>query len=542
MNESRWEQALIEWRAAIGRGHVDTAGPAISAASTATFATTQVIPAILRPASRDEVVLCVQIANRHRIPVYPISTGKNWGYGSRVPARTQTVILDLARLNRIVEFSEELAYVTVEPGVTQQQLFDFLIANNSSLWMDATGSTRDSSVLGNTIERGFGHTPYGEHFAFASGMEVVLPTGEVIDTGFGRFSNARSGAVYRWGVGPSLDGLFSQSNFGIVTRMTIALMPAPEYFQAFFFRCDRPAQLEPVIASLSRLRLSGALPSTVHIGNDYRVISGLRQYPWERTNETTPLTPDAMKGLRKELNFGLWNGSGGLYGTRAQVAESRRLLRAGLSGSVSRLVFIDDAKLSLSIRYARPIRFFTSWDLSRALDVLKPVYGLLKGVPTDQPLRGAYWRKRSEIPADMDPDRDGCGLLWFAPVIPARAEDIDRLHRATSEILLHDGFEPMISLTLISGRAIAAVISISYDRAIAGEDNRAMKCYHRLVEAINALGYYSYRLGVQSMAEMNNSPSYAACVRSIKHALDPNEILAPGRYEPSPLSTTAKQR
>ena len=68
-------------------------------------------------------------------PVYPISSGKNWGYGSRARCATR-VLLDLGRMNRILDFNEELAYVTIEPGVTQRQLYDFLSAR-SRLWMDS---------------------------------------------------------------------------------------------------------------------------------------------------------------------------------------------------------------------------------------------------------------------------------------------------------------------------------------------------------------------------------------------------------------------
>ena len=120
----------------------------------------------------------------------PISTGKNWGYGSRAPVR-DGVLLDLGRLNRIVDFDEELAYVTIEPGVTQRQLFDVPAASASrDSWMDATGASPDCSIIGNTLERGFGHTPMGDHAANACGFEVVLPTGECIETGFSRFSSA----------------------------------------------------------------------------------------------------------------------------------------------------------------------------------------------------------------------------------------------------------------------------------------------------------------------------------------------------------------
>ena len=71
--------------------------------------------AVLRPGTREEVQTCVRVANRARVPLYPISSGRNWGYGSRAPV-SDAVLLDLSRLNRIREFNEQLAYVTVEPA------------------------------------------------------------------------------------------------------------------------------------------------------------------------------------------------------------------------------------------------------------------------------------------------------------------------------------------------------------------------------------------------------------------------------------------
>src|SRR5947208_1904935 len=204
--------ALREWDALLGATHVTRDPSLLRDAGTATFSTTPKVQAILRPETREDVQECVRIANRFRIPVYPISSGKNWGYGSRVPVQ-DGVLLDLGRLNRILDFDEDLAYVTIEPGVTQGQLQEFLRERGSRLWMDATGASPDCSVIGNTMERGFGHTPMGDHCATACGLEVVLPTGDVIETGFARFANAKTGALSRWGVGPSLDGLFAQSSF-----------------------------------------------------------------------------------------------------------------------------------------------------------------------------------------------------------------------------------------------------------------------------------------------------------------------------------------
>lgn len=538
MVRAEWASALLEWRECLGSEFVVTDRPALAAAATTTFATAQTIPAILRPGTRAEVQDCLRIATRYRVGVYPVSSGKNWGYGSSVPTRTETAILDLSRMTRILDFDEKLAYVTVEPGVTQAQLVAFLAERGSKLWMDSTGSSPLASLVGNTMERGFGHTPYGDHFAHSCGLEVVLPGGECVETGYARFPGAKCGALHRWGLGASLDGLFSQSNFGVVTRMTIWLMPAPAYFQAFFFRCDEGQDFGAAIEALSQLRLSGTLQSAVHVGNDYKVLGGLGQYPWEEMGGETPLGLAQMAVMRKRLQIGVWNGSGGLYGTRRQVAEARRLVRAALKRKVSRLVFMDDRLLALSLRFAKPIQFFSGWDLSKTLHLLQPLYGLLKGLPTAQPLGSSYWRKRMAPPAEMDPDRDGCGLLWFAPVVPATGADVEAVRAVIVEVLLECGFEPMISLTLLNGRAISCVTSISYDRAVAGEDERAMACYRRLVARVNAMGYYSYRLGVQSMAEIDRGDRYGDLIRQIKDAVDPAGILSPGRYE-APLRRAA---
>src|SRR5436305_9590080 len=239
MADQTMQRAIAEWRTVLGTAAVKSDQDHLSGAERATFQTSQKILAILRPTDRQQVCDALRVANKHGVPVYPVSSGKNWGYGSRVPVVTNCALLDLSRMDQIVEFSEELGYVTVEPGVTQKALFHFLKAKKSKLWMDATGSSPDCSLIGNAMERGFGHTAYGDHYSHICGLEVVLPSGEVIETGFSGLPGARTGPVYRWGMGPSLDGLFSQSNFGIVTAMTIWLMPAPEYFQSFFFQCDR---------------------------------------------------------------------------------------------------------------------------------------------------------------------------------------------------------------------------------------------------------------------------------------------------------------
>ena len=527
-------EALENWKTIVGEEHILTVQSVLEDAQTATFLTRQKIKAILRPADSAQIQECLKIANQYNIPLYPISSGKNWGYGSRVPVSDGCVLLDLARLERIVDFNEELAYVTVEPGVTQRKLYQFLQKQGSKLWMDATGSSPDTSLIGNVVERGFGHTPYGDRFANICGLEVILPTGECVHTGFGRFANAQATPIYRWGVGAYLDGLFSQSNFGIVTKMTIWLMPAPEYFQAFYFSIEQDSQLADVINALRPLRLNGTIKSAVHVGNSYKVLSSIRQYPWAEAKGVTPLSPELMNHFAKTWDFGAWNGSGGLYGTKKQIAEARRLIKQALKGKVKKLQFIDNGKLALAEKLAKPYQQLTGLNLPEMLKLVKPVYGLMKGIPTDTQIKSTYWRKKSTPPEQLEkmhPDRDQCGLIWCAPVAPLDGKQATAIAKMTTSIILEHQFEPLISMTLLTGRCLGCVITIAYDRAVPGEDERALNCYHYLLEQLNQAGYYPYRLGIHSMEMLSTGEdSYQNLLSKIKQALDPNQVLAPGRY------------
>jgi len=526
-------EALRSWAGVLGREYVDVDPSILKQASTATFETRARALAILHPATREDVQECVRIANRHRVPLYPISSGKNWGYGSRAPVH-DGVLLDLGRLDRIRQFDPNLAYVTIEPGVTQRHLHEFLTSKGSTLWMDATGASPDCSIVGNTLERGFGHTPMGDHASTACAFEVVLPNGEIITTGFGQFDSARATPLSRAGVGPALDGLFLQSNFGIVTAMTVWLMPAPEHFEAFFFLCDDPRGLGPIVEALRPLKLNGTLRSALHIGNDYKVIAASGAFPWDRVGDGV-LDEAVMVDMRARHGIAAWSGSGGLYGTRVQVREAKRLVKRALAGKVNQLRFIDDRRLSLMSRLARPLSLVTGRDINRLLNVLRPVYGLLKGIPTGSTIASAYWRKKTTVPEaeQVDPDRDGCGLLWCSPVVPMTGSAIAEVTDLSSRTLLDHGFEPQMSVSLATDRMAICVVTITYDRAQPGADAAALTCYEALAEALQEKGYPLYRRNIAKMTLAPTSSSYTHLLRDLKSALDPNGILAPGRYEPA---------
>ena len=105
---------------------------------------------------------------------------------------------------------------------------EHLLKSGSRLWCDCTDGPPEGSVLGNALERGMGVTQYADHFATLCGLEIVLADGSIIRTGGGAFGRCPTWNTHKWGVGPYIEGLFSQSNFGIVVKAGIWLFPEPE--------------------------------------------------------------------------------------------------------------------------------------------------------------------------------------------------------------------------------------------------------------------------------------------------------------------------
>src|SRR5690606_1749447 len=134
--------------------------------------------AALTVSSVEQVQGVVRICNEHKIPIWPISTGRNFGYGSAAPVQRGQVILDLKKMNRILKVDPDMCYALVEPGVTYQQLYDYIEENNLPLMLSFPAPSAIASPLGNIMDRGVGYTPYGEHFMMQCGMEVVLANGD----------------------------------------------------------------------------------------------------------------------------------------------------------------------------------------------------------------------------------------------------------------------------------------------------------------------------------------------------------------------------
>ena len=491
---------------------------------------------IVYPTSVEHVQAVMTIARRHRIPVWPVSTGKNWGYGTKSACYPGGITMILERMTRIHHVDASLGYAVIEPGVTYRQLHDYLKDHKLGLWSDAAGSTESASVIGNALDKGRGLTPYADHFGSLCGLEVVLPDGRLLRTGGGPEHDHKAWNTYKWGTGPYLDGLFAQSSYGIVVKAGVWLMPQPECFDflAFEYTADE-SRFPAFIDDFRRLIFRGAIRSRPHLANDFAMLCIVSQYPWDLLGDRRYLDEAAMETWRRRHGVARWTFGCGLYGTRAEVRLQKKMIKKGLRpygtmrflggcaqpGWKGRLM-LASARLVAQLQGKSP----------QFLDAIIPAVELFKGVPTDYFVRQVYFKSHAEKPArDIDPARDGCGFMWIGPVAPFTSTHVAQTLELARPIYRTYGFDFFVELIVESARAMIVLFGIFYDKKSEADSTRATDWYAAMKDCFMEHGYPPYRASVHTTAHaFESNPVFESVVRDIKSALDPGNIVAPGRY------------
>lgn len=533
MNSSATESAIAEWVTILGKPGVISAGAADFGASAT--GTKRSIPAVLRPQTRKQIAEVLKVAQRWQVPVYPVSTGNNWGYGSANPVEDGCAILDLGGLDRISGFDPELGVVTVEPGVTQGALRDFLDRHEGNYLVPVTGAGPTCSIVGNALERGYGITPITDHFAAVTKIEAIMPDGTLYQTPLSELGGAEIDGLFKWGLGPYLDGLFSQGNFGVVVSMTIALAPAPETVTAFFFSIKDDSRLEALVPTVRAvLRALGGSVVAINLLNSQRMLSMMTPFPEDRAINGV-LPAHEVKTLADSHSVPAWSGVGAIYASREVARAARRTLRRLLGPVTDRLIFIDRRKVHLARSIARVLPGGLAARVKGMTDTLSGALEIMHGTPNDVALPLAYWRS-GVLPGPgqaKNPARDGCGLIWFAPLVPIRGKDVRRYIDMIERICPQFGVNPLITLTTVNDRCFDSTVPLLFDRQDADATARANDCYRALFDAGQKEGFLPYRLNVDAMGVLNTgSSAFSRITSQLKAAVDPNFILAPGRYVP----------
>lgn len=454
---------------------------------------------VLSPSSTEEVAAVVRLANEHEVTLWPTSTGQNLGLGEFSPVRSGQVVLHPGRrMDRVVEVDERLGYAVVEPGVTFRGLRAELARRGDGLMLSGTSGPPDGSILGNALDRGAGYTPYFDHFGMLCGLEIVLPDGSVLHTGDGALPGSPSRYLNKSGFGPLLDGLFSQSNYGIVTRAAIWLMPRPPVIRTFGFAFPEDEDLAEIIELVRPVKLTNAVPTLVKVTSDVYGFATEETYPYHRTDGATPL-PDALRReLRDKHHTGAWLVSGALYGPSEEaVAPGIERMRAHFGASGKAKYLCHEEML------ANP--------------VLKIHVDTFSGEPTDRELGLLDWRP-------------GGGATWFLPATPMVGEAAEVHQRTSRRILADHGFEYAVEF-VCGPRAARALHIVLFNREDPNEVTRANRAYDALVAAYDELGCPIGRAPTDRQEwAMRRLPDLRRVTSTLKSALDPNGVLAPGKY------------
>ncbi len=191
---------------------------------------------VVMPETVEEVQKIVILANQEKIPITPLGGG--FTLSALVVPNKGGIVLDMKRMDRILEVNEKSRYALIEAGVTQAALKSYLEKNHPRLQHSTPEAPPTVTVVGNALIQGHGHISprYGVNSDMINGMEVVLPTGEVCKIG----SCSIGPSWFTRGPLPDLPGLFIgwYGTTGIVTKLSMRLFPKPPYREVFAFSSD----------------------------------------------------------------------------------------------------------------------------------------------------------------------------------------------------------------------------------------------------------------------------------------------------------------
>jgi 4-cresol dehydrogenase (hydroxylating) len=406
-------------------------------------------------------------------------------------------------MNRLLEINEELAYAVVEPGVRWIDLYEAIRAGGHDL-MVSVADVGWGSVIGNTLEYGSTYLPVAVDMAVQCGMEVVLANGEVMRTGMGAMPGNRAWHLYKRSLGPTPDQLFMQSNFGIVTKMGVWLMPYPEVYMPLWLRVWKDDDLGPVIDTLRELLLDGTIRMVPQVWNTLILGSSMTERAkwWDGEG---PIPDHVLDHMARELDIGRWIVRFALYGDEAVVDHRFAKIKAAFA-------HIQGADLRGTKCAPQDIPSLTD-----------PVERVEGGVPNMDLNEITAWYGGEEG-----------GHIGFSPVAPLTGPDAMKLRDLLRKMVNDAGLDYIAGLIVTNPRSFIHVTLIIFDTKDEAQARAAYDVARRLIEEAAKLGYGEYRAHLDFMdlatAQYSfNDHVYRRFCETIKDALDPNGILAPGK-------------
>lgn len=458
--------------------------------------------AVLMPSSVEEVRAVVQIANELKVPLWTSGQGRNNGYGGAAPRVSGSLVVSMRRMNRVLEVDEDNAAALIEPGVRFFDLYDHLRATGSKLWMSVP-DLGWGSVVGNTLDHGVGYTPNGDHVAQQCGLEVVLANGEILRTGMWAMSDARAGLVHKRNCGPSADGLFMQSNYGIVTKMGVWLMPPPDCYMPGWLTLRKDSDLELLLEKLRPLMMDGTIPNQPMIINAVCAMSAFAGREQWYTGDG-PMPEAVIEEIARQPGFGRWVMRFALYGDERIVERQREIVQDAFGS-------IPGAEVS-----------FSKYDGRNLPELENPHERVQAGIPSMALDRMTRWY-----------GGEHGGHIGFSSAAPITGKDGAALRDLVRTELNAAGLD-YSGVIIVGKRSMIHVGLVVFNTEDEAQARNAYAACRSMVCSAAKLGYGEYRSHLDFMdlvAEQYDFDDHAQrrFNERIKDALDPNGIFSPGK-------------
>ncbi|KAK5173547.1 uncharacterized protein LTR77_002228 [Saxophila tyrrhenica] len=485
--------------------------------------------AAVTPPTTEALQDILRVANKHGIPLWTFSRGKNIGYGGPAPALPGSIALDLHRMDKVIEVNEKFAYAVVEPGVTFTDLYNYCVDKGLKVW-PSVPSLGWGSVIGNTLDRGAGFTPTASHYEHIAGLEVVLANGDTVRTGQWAQSNSPSAHLSKFSFGPSVEGLFLQSNMGVVTKMGIWLTPQPQAYMSCSFDMPNAEDVGAICDVFGDMRRSGILPNIAYVFNiiEWSAIVGKR---CELYDKEGPMPESRIKELQEQIGVGHWSVKFSLYGPRAicqaQYDEVQKIVAAQApTGRLKGTMFSGEG--------------------DRLLDpssVQMPHGGMFVGVPSLWSLPLTKYM--------LPKDESGAGAHGaYSAIIPLDGKVMNEWYDCVREVYAAEGLDAMTDFFMHHRHAVM-VCMLCFDKMDQKQCEAVERIFHKLYVEGKKRGFSKYRAHVNHMGRFGlssmvrtatdswtdmvsqqndwNDHAYMRFLETIKDSLDPNGVLSPGK-------------
>ncbi|MBI1919762.1 MAG: FAD-binding protein [Geobacter sp.] len=417
--------------------------------------------AVVHPASAEEVSAVLKLANAERFPVFPRGAGSGFT-GGALP-KGGGVVLVTTRMNRILRIDTENLIAEVEPGVVTEQ-FQLEVEKLGLFYPPDPASLKFSTLGGNVAENAGGPrcVKYGVTRDFVMGLEVVLPTGEIIRTG---------GETYKGVVGYDLTRLLcgSEGTLGVITKIIFKLLPLPDAKKTMLTIFD---SIDGAAKAVSTIIGNKIIPTTLEF-MDHATL---------------------------------------------QCVEKRFSLGIPETGRAVLLIEVDGD------------RELIEKQAGRIQELVKPL-GLVECmVAKDAAESEALWKVRRLVSPSL---RDVNPTKYNEDIVVPRSRVPDVIRRI--DAIAQKYAIPIVNFGHAGDGNIH--VNVMIDKEIEGQEEKAHGAIKEIFQAALDLGgtmsgEHGVGLAKQPYISLELKPEQVAAMQAIKRALDPNNILNPGKMFP----------